>query len=412
MASSRTPAMSEPRDAAARSLDAALLDKIEQLSLLRSLNDRLAHARDFASACRTLVQVVWEEVSAETVTYLSVDDERRVCHVQATAPDEAGADLGADVALTTAPLPTLLSAEHPVVLRDVAGMGWLAALPPPSRQAGAVIVSTAMRVRGTTTGLLLVSTHDAGGELEESRRLLALVAASAALALDAARDNQREEFLATLRHDINNPINAALGYAEMIIDGLQAEHVEHLLPLASSLVGSLKSVADLVSNYLHMAAIDRGTPSLRLDTIDLGTLAAEIVDRVRPSAGGREITLERSDVARVRADRRQMGRVITNLVDNALKYTPTAGRVRVRVAADDTGVDVTVADTGFGITREDVPRLFTKYGRVDHGRGIPGTGLGLYICKAIVEAHGGTITVQSTPGEGSTFTVRLPRSAP
>lgn len=404
--------MSEGGGGPARSPDAALLDKIEQLSLLRSLGDRLARARDFGSACRTLVQVVWEEVSAETVAYLSVDSERRVCRLEAAAPDDGDAERADDVALTTAPLPTLLAAAHPVVLHELSGLARLVPLPPPTRRSGAVVVGAPMRVRGATAGVLLVTTRDAGGDLEESRRLLALVASSAALALDAARDHQREEFLATLRHDINNPINAALGYAEMIIDGLQAERVEHLLPLASSMIGSLKSVADLVSNYLHLAAIDRGTPSLRLDAIDLGAVTAEIIDRLRPSAGGRTITLERPDpLPPVRADRRQMGRVITNLVDNALKYTPPAAQVRVSVGADDTGVEVRVADTGFGIAREDLPRLFTKYGRVDSNRGIPGTGLGLYICKAIVEAHGGTITLESAAGRGSIFTVRLPRSA-
>jgi signal transduction histidine kinase len=402
--------MSEPGAALLQSSDAALLDKIEQLSLLRSLSDRLAQARDFASACRTLVQVVWEEACAEAVVYLSVDAQRRVCHLQAAAPDDAGAELPDDVALATAPLPALLAADGPVVLRDLADIDWLDVLPPSARQAGTALICAPMRVRGTMTGLLVVSTREAGASLEETRRLLAIIAASAALALDVARNDEREEFLATLRHDINNPVNAALGYAEMIIDGLKAEHAESLVPLASSMVESLKAVADLVSNYLHMAAIDRGAPSLHLDEIDLGALTAEIVDRLRPPADECELTLVRPDRSvRVLADRRQLGRVITNLVGNALKYTPRGGRIRVTVAGGDSGASIVVADAGYGIAPEDVARLFTKYARFHRDRGIPGTGLGLYICKAIVEAHGGTIAVESVSGRGSTFTVWLPR---
>jgi signal transduction histidine kinase len=401
--------MSEPGRALSPLPEAALLDKIEQLSLLRSLSDRLARAQDFASACRALVEVVWEEARAEAVAYVSVDSQRRVCHVEAAMPNGEGSESSGDVDFATAPFPVLLAADAPVVLHDAPGIGW-PGFPATPEQVGTVLICAPTRVRGTTTGLLLVSTREAGADLEENRRLLAIIAISAAPALDVARNEEREEFLATLRHDINNPINSALGYAEMIIDGLKAEGPERLVPLAFSMVESLKAVADLVSNYLHMAAINDRMPALRLDEIDVGALTAEIVGRLRPSAGERQITLACLTTApRIRADRRQLGRVITNLLSNALKYTPCTGQVHVSVAGDGAGATVTIADTGFGIPPEDLARLFTKYARFHHSRAIPGTGLGLYISKAIVEAHGGTITVESEPGRGSTFTVHLPR---
>jgi len=401
--------MSESGRALSPSPEAALLDKIAQLSLLRSLSDRLACAQDFASACRALVEVVWEEAHAEAVAYLSVDFQRRVCHVEAAVPNEECSELSGVVNLATAPIPVLLAADEPVVLHDALGIGW-PGVPATPEHAGTALICAPTRVRGATTGLLLVSTREAGADLEEDRRLLAIIAISAAPALDVARNQEREEFLATLRHDINNPINSALGYAEMIIDGLKAEGPESLVPLASSMVESLKAVADLVSNYLHMAAINDGVPVLHLDEVDVGALTAEIVDRLRPSAGERQVTLACLTTAhRIRADRRQLGRVITNLLSNALKYTPCTGQVHVSVAGDGAGVTLTIADTGLGIAPENLVRLFTKYARFHSSLAIPGTGLGLYISKAIVEAHGGTITVESEPGQGSTFTVHLPR---
>jgi len=267
-----------------------------------------------------------------------------------------------------------------------------------------------MRVRDAPTGVLLVYTRGDPERLEEDRRLLAITATSAALALDAARSEAREEFLAMLRHDINNPVGAALECARLIADELP-EHTdsEMLLHFSRAMIDSLEAVVDLVSNYLHMAAIDRRVPWLHLEQIDLGGLAASIVDRHRPSATEKQqdITFEGSCPS-ARGDRRQLARVITNLVSNAIKYTPPAGRIDVSVVSKEECATLRVADTGYGLSAEDLSQLFTKYGRFHLDKGIPGTGLGLYISRAIVEAHGGKIEVSSELDRGTTFTLRLP----
>jgi signal transduction histidine kinase len=217
-------------------------------------------------------------------------------------------------------------------------------------------MSAPTQVRGTTTGLLLVYVRGDAATIEEDRRLLAITTTSAALALDAARGEAREEFLATLRHDINNPVAVALGYTEMVVERLRAAGDEASATLAASVAELLKVVADLVSNYLHMAAIDRGAPWLH-------------------------------------------------------QYTSGPGRVDVTTSSDGTTATLVVADTGYGLAAADLGRLFTKYARFHRDRGIPGTGLGLYISKAIVEAHGGTLTATSEVGRGSAFTLTLPRRA-
>jgi signal transduction histidine kinase len=400
---------SEPARAAGRATEAALVEKIEELSFLRSLNDRLAHAPDFASACRVLVDLVWEERRVDAVAYLAVDEQRRVVSLEAVAPAARAEGVGRHLPFDEAPIPALLAQREPSVLAREPVPSWLAAGGP---AASGTLVAAPTQVRGATTGVLLVLTHGDEGGVEEDRRLLALVAASAALALDAARSQAREEFLATLRHDISNPVAVAYGYTEMIVDRLQRAGEAESATMAASVLELLKVIADLVSNYLHLAAIDRGAPWLRLEDVDLGVLVSEIVEQLRPAASEKGIVVAvKGAGTRAVADRRQLARVIANLVGNAIKYTPGPGRVSVACAADARGASLAVTDTGYGIAPADLPRVFSKYARF-HGRhGIPGTGLGLYLSKAIVEAHGGTLEVESAPERGSTFTVRLPPRA-
>jgi signal transduction histidine kinase len=402
---------SEPLHGHSASTEHALLEKIEALSFLRVLNDRMASAADFPAACRALVDLVWEERCADAVAYLSVDHERRTCRVEAVAPAGLGG-VGAEVPFSAPPLAALVAERgEPVLLRDgvpppVFGRGTSTALPP------GALVSVATRLRSTTAGLLVVWTHGEPARLEEDRRLLAITAASAAVALDAARGQAREDFLATLRHDINNPVAVAMGYTEMLAERLETMGDPELHQRALSVLELLKVIADLVSNYLHMPAIDRGAPSPCWEDLDLAALTADILDQLAPTAAEKRIVLARSGTCpRIRGDHRLLGRVVTNLIGNALKYTPGPGRVEVAFASDAEGVSLAVADTGYGIAPHHLERLFTKYARFHADKGIPGTGLGLYISRAIAEAHGGTLTVDTAVGRGSTFTLRLPHRA-
>lgn len=390
------------RQATARqsATEAALLEKIEELSFLRAVNDRLAHVPDFASACRALVDLVYSERRVECVAYAAVDHQRRVCRLEAVAP-ELG-DATGESPLDVAPLEGLLGACEPLALPtapfpilDGAPDEWLLCAP--------------TRVRDVTTGFLFVRGTGGAEARNESQRLLAIVATSAALALDAARRVSREEFLAMLRHDINNPVGVALGYTEMLTDALVAAGDAPLERLARSVTQALTSVSDLVSNTLHMAAIEQATPWLQRASLDLTALARETVEQLRPWADGQGIACSVDGApTRVDADRRQLGRVLANLVGNAIKYTPRDGQVAIRVAGDGHDAVLTVTDDGYGMAAADLPHVFDKYARFHRHLGIPGTGLGLYLSRAIVDAHGGAIGVASAPGRGSTFTVRLP----
>lgn len=400
------PSSTERRSTGHPSAEAALLEKIEALSFLRALNDRLARVPNFTAACRALVDLLWEEGQADAAAFVSVDPHRRRCRLEATAPAPEGSETSPEFDLDAPPFCTLLAHTAPVLALGDTPPPWLAAAATEER---GILLGSTMRVRDVPTGMLFVYTGAGGDAVRESQRLLAITATSAALALDVSRNESREEFLAMLRHDINNPIAAALGAAELIGEELRERGVDDLELLARSLSESLEAVVDLVSNYLHMAAIDSGAPRLNVEAIDLGELVGSVVEQLRVQAAEKDLVVTcHGACPDARADRRQLARVVTNLVSNAIKYTPASGRIDVSVVAAGTGPAIRVADSGYGLTIEDQRRLFTKYGRFHRDRGIPGTGLGLYISKAIVEAHGGRIDVESAPGRGTAFTVRLP----
>jgi signal transduction histidine kinase len=145
--------------------------------------------------------------------------------------------------------------------------------------------------------------------------------------------------------------------------------------------------------------------------VDVQALAGEIRDLYEDTADAAGVTLAVNVPANlvVRADRDRLRQALANLVDNAVKYTPRGGRVEVHAASEANADAIRVSDTGAGIPERDLPRIFDRLYRGDQSRATRGLGLGLSLVRAVIEAHGGTINVSSTPGAGSTFTIRLPR---
>jgi two-component system, OmpR family, sensor kinase len=167
----------------------------------------------------------------------------------------------------------------------------------------------------------------------------------------------------------------------------------------------------LIESLLELARLDAGQEPMKQEPFDLGRVARESVELVRPLAAERHVEL-RCELAVVQCmgDAERFGQVVTNLLSNAIHFNREHGEVQVLVKGDKEGACLTVTDTGVGIPPEDIPHIFERFYRVDKSRSrIQGkTGLGLAICKALVEAHSGSIQVRSQPGFGTTFDVRLP----
>jgi signal transduction histidine kinase len=223
------------------------------------------------------------------------------------------------------------------------------------------------------------------------------------------RDLHREGLAAMAMHDLKSPVTAVLGYAELLgelepplTDG-QRSYVERISRAGDQL-------ARLADHLLDVSRAYSDAPPLDRDQVDLGVVVTESVDLAMPAARTAEVELH-ADVTSgldVRGDRDALVRVIQNLVGNAIKYTPAGGRVTVRAGRDDHGVVVEVGDTGPGIPVADQPRVFDPFYRAASGREhAPGSGLGLAVCRQIVAEHGGSLTLRSAEGEGTTMTVAL-----
>jgi signal transduction histidine kinase len=159
--------------------------------------------------------------------------------------------------------------------------------------------------------------------------------------------------------------------------------------------------------------LESGQLELNPTRIDLASLATEAVDRIRISAPGFELKLDTPGEPVIGEwDRNRMNQVLDNLLLNAVKYSPDGGCITVQVSADENTAELRVSDHGVGITQELQKRLFTRFYRADEAGVASGLGLGLYISRMLVEAHGGTIRVDSRPAAGSVFTVNVPRQFP
>ncbi len=223
-------------------------------------------------------------------------------------------------------------------------------------------------------------------------------------------DRLKDEFVALVSHELRTPLTSIIGYIELLRDeratGMDAHH------FAGVIQRNAERLLRLVGDLLFLSQMQSGTLALEVRDTDLAGLAAEAVQEARPAAGRKriELTLSSAAVPHLGVDPTRIAQLLGNLISNAVKFTPEDGKVEVTLAVEGTEAVLSVSDTGIGIPAADRERIFERFFRTEAvtQRVIPGSGLGLTISKAIVDAHQGSITVRSDENHGSTFTVRLP----
>jgi two-component system phosphate regulon sensor histidine kinase PhoR len=224
----------------------------------------------------------------------------------------------------------------------------------------------------------------------------------------------RQDFVANVSHELRTPLSSIKGYAETLYDG-KVKDAKEQQEFLGIVYRESDRLAKLIDDLLDLSKIESGRMSLVLLPVDLGPLANRTRGVVEKLAREKSIKIDIEippDLPKTLADERRISQVLLNLLDNAIKYTPDGGSVKVSAFRKDDFVQVDVSDTGVGIPEPDLYRIFERFYRVDKGRSreLGGTGLGLSIVKHIVQAHGGQVWVKSEAGRGSTFSFTVPKA--
>jgi PAS domain S-box-containing protein len=223
-------------------------------------------------------------------------------------------------------------------------------------------------------------------------------------------DVMKDEFVALVSHELRTPLTAVQGYTELVLDGTAGELNDEQRSMLMAVDRSSARLFRLINDLLFVAQVNAGTLTVALEDVDLASVAREAIDDARPRAAAADVSLEFESALTptVKADRVRLGQVFDNLISNAIKFTPPGGHVRLTISMVGEEAIVVVTDSGMGMTAEDQQRLFTRFFRTKAAAKIQGTGLGLSITKAIVDAHHGSISVESEVGTGTSFTFTVP----
>jgi len=250
-------------------------------------------------------------------------------------------------------------------------------------------------------------------EASEARRQLLAVSEEARHVAEGA-NRAKASFLANMSHDLRTPLNAISGYVELLELGLRGPVTEAQLVDMARIKRSARHLLVLIDDILNFARVEAGRLEFRLADVPMATLVAELEELVAPQVAAKALRFERGAVGgTASADPEKLRQALLNLLSNAVKFTPPGGRIALATATDGDQVRIEVSDTGRGIAADQLERIFEPFVQVGRGLTTPatdGVGLGLAISRELARAMDGDLTVTSTPGVGSTFTLVLPRA--
>jgi signal transduction histidine kinase len=281
-------------------------------------------------------------------------------------------------------------------------------------------------------GTLVVARRTPGAFPAETVRLLRALGTQSAIAIRNARlfreiedksrqleaaNRHKSEFLANMSHELRTPLNAVIGFSEVLGERMFGDLNDKQAEYVTDIHDSGRHLLSLINDILDLSKIEAGAMELDLGRFALAPALDNALTLVKERAGRRGISLESSfdaELGEMEGDERKLKQILLNLLSNAIKFTAEGGIVTLAAHRDDGAVDIAVHDTGVGISEEDQAVIFEEFRQVgtDYARKVEGTGLGLTLTKRFVEMHGGSITVASAPGEGSTFRVVLPVRVP
>lgn len=221
----------------------------------------------------------------------------------------------------------------------------------------------------------------------------------------------RQEFLSNISHELRTPLTSIMAFVETLEDGA-IDDTENNRRFLGVIRRNAERMHDLIADILELSMIESGTVSIETKQVRLRNLVEEVFTALSSQAMERDVALVNRIAAdaKATADPVRLEQMLTNLIDNAIKFNRTGGNVTLSAVESEEKVAISVADTGEGIQADHLPRVFERFYRADRGRSreVGGTGLGLAIVKHLARLHGGEVSVVSTPGQGTSFTIELP----
>jgi len=233
---------------------------------------------------------------------------------------------------------------------------------------------------------------------------------------EVAVDRMKSEFVSTVSHELRTPMTSIKGYAELMLLGAAGSMSDAQRQYIDVILANADRMSELINDLLDISRIESGKTTLELQPVNLSQVISQVINEHLQGLIQHEnkpigVTTEISaTLPLVNADPDRITQILTNLLDNAFHYTPAEGNITVATQANGQYVAISVSDTGIGISKENQEKIFDRFYRVEDSdiQEVPGTGLGLAIVRSLVEMHGGQLDVESTLGEGSTFTFTVP----
>jgi K+-sensing histidine kinase KdpD len=390
-----------------------------QMTTLYEVGKQIAANLDLAPRLE-LVSAKAAELSGApaAVVYLRHPDTERL-HPEAghavalsVREEDLGPDPGAHELLAEA-----AASRRPVRRR---GAGALAPLPGLPDVAIDSVLAVPMVAESQTIGVV-VAINKPGGFGSDDENFIALFAAQAAVAIRNSQlfehtrslDRLKSEFVAVVSHEIRTPLTSVKGAIELLSDDRYFHNSEQQTKLLTIAHANAERLLVLINDILDFSKLESASLPMSIERQRLEPVVHQATGNLRTMLEEKRIHLDlllSPELPDLLLDSNRVAQVLTNLLSNAIKFSPTQGRIEIMAEPSEGGVRVGVRDHGEGIAAQSLPKLFRKFSQVDSSstRKAGGTGLGLVICKGIVEQHGGRIWVESTPGEGSTFYFTLP----
>jgi GAF domain-containing protein len=419
------------RELQARTQD--LARTVEQLQALGAVGQAVSSTLDLETVLATIVSRADLLAGADGGSIYEYDEAARVFHLRATqrfAPELAEVARGAPIPMGEGAVGRAGVTRQPVEIPDIVAEGaYEGRLRDAMVESGLRAVLAVPLVReGRILGGLVVTRKNPGRFGPEVVDLLKTLAAQSAIAIQNARlfseleDKSREleaasrhksEFLANMSHELRTPLNAIIGFSEVLGERMFGDLNDKQAEYIQDIQSSGRHLLALINDILDLSKVEAGRMELDLTRFDLPAAIGGAVILVRERATRHGLALDLSvddQLGPFVGDERKIRQVLLNLLSNAVKFTPEGGRISIRAVPADGGVEISVSDTGIGIAPEDQEAIFQEFRQVgtDYARKREGTGLGLALARRFIDLHGGRIWVKSRPGEGSTFTFRLP----